>query len=407
MEKRVLFSAFSCLPNRGSEPGVGWNWAVQAARNFDLKVSVLTREKCRSKIEIELSKLGMDNLEFIYVPSSAKLRRLSIYLEYFKWEYDAYRYIKKNYGPSDFDCVWHTTFGNVFLPIWTHKLPYKFIWGPMGGGEYVPKRFYRRFSFKDALPHRLKSLLIMTAHINPVVQNVARQSSLILSRTEETKELIRDPYKDKVVLTLETRMDASSLPESCYHRESFNGGAVHICYTGRLIALKNVKSLVEATVDLLNRGFRVVLHLVGEGPLEDELRVMAGNYVDSGIIFHGSLNREDALSVVASCPIFVFPSLKEGGSWSLLEAMSLGRAIICFDSSGMHEMVNSASAILLPLNNPEDVSSQFELAIERLINNPFLLKKLGEGAQDRARTDFCWDDVKLLTKKVVEEVCGV
>ena len=405
MMKRVLFSAFSCLPNRGSEPGVGWNWAVQAARNPDLNVSVLTREKCRPKIERELSMMGMKNLDFIYVPSSAKLRRLSIYLEYIKWQYDAYKYIKRNYGPDDFDCVWHTTFGNVFLPIWTHKLPYKFIWGPMGGGEHVPKRFYQTFSFKDALPHRIKMMLIRTAHINPVVQDVAKRSCLILSRTEETKALFKDSCKDKVVMTLETRMDASSMPSSCFKCSPIDG-AMHVCYTGRLIALKNVKSLVEATVSLLNSGKRIVLHIVGDGPLEGELRSLAGQYADNGIVFHGQLNREEALAVVASCPVFVFPSLKEGGSWSLLEAMTLGRAIICFDASGMHEMLDDSSAILLPLRKPEDVASQFETALERFANNPMLVKSKGDGARYRARTLFCWDEVRLRTKQVVEKVCG-
>lgn len=404
--KRILFSAFSCLPNRGSEPGVGWNWAIQAARNPELHVCVLTREKCRAKIEPVWSDLGMDNLDFIYVPSSAKLREKSIYLEYIKWQRDAYLYIKKNYGPGDFDCVWHTTFGNVFLPIWTHELPYKFIWGPMGGGEHVPPAFYKAFSFKDSLPHRVKRFLVNTAHINPIVQNVAKRSSLIFARTEETRDLLKEDFKGKTYITLETRMDASSLPFDCLKAGEYKDNRLHICYTGRLIALKNVRSLVEAVVRLLDQGYPLTLHLVGEGPLEAELRELAGGYVQMGeVIFHGQMPREQALSVVATSQIFVFPSLKEGGSWSLLEAMLLGRAIVCFDASGMHEMVDADSAILIPMEGPGEVAAQFEDAVRRLADNPNLVAKLGEGARLRAESNFCWDEVRERVYRTISEVC--
>ena len=44
MKNNILISAFSCLPNRGSEPGIGWNWALSAAKTQN--VYVLTRTKC-------------------------------------------------------------------------------------------------------------------------------------------------------------------------------------------------------------------------------------------------------------------------------------------------------------------------------------------------------------------------
>lgn len=405
--QKLLFSAFSFLPDRGSEPGVGWNWAVRAAQNKDLDVTVLTRSKCRAKVEPAAEKLGLSNLHFIYVPSSAKLREKSIYLEYVAWQHAAYRYMKKNYGPEDFDCLWHTTFGNVFLPIWTHKLPYKFIWGPMGGGEYVRPAFYKSFPFKSSLSHRLKYALLKTAKINPVVQGPAKRAALIYVRTDETKALLRDSYKAKTMITLETRMDESSLPVSCRDVRPFDDGRLHICYTGRLIALKNVDKLLAASASLLDEGVPLTLHLVGEGPLRREMEERFGRHVDSGAIkFHGQLAREEALKIVAACPVFAFPSLKEGGSWSLMEAMVLGRAIICFDGSGMHEMVDESSALLIPMTKPADVESQFKDAIRRLAEEQGLAAVLGDAARARAAGMFCWDDARKKVAYAVEAVCG-
>lgn len=403
---KLLFSAFSCLPDRGSEPGVGWNWAIQAAQNIDLDVTVLTRTKCRKKIEPALEKLGLSNLHFLYVPSSAKLREKSIYLEYVAWQRAAYLYMKKNYGPNDFDCLWHITFGNVFLPIWTHRLPYKFIWGPMGGGEHVRPSFYKAFPFKSSLSHRAKHALIKTSKLNPVVQGPAKKASLILARTDETKALLRDAYKVKTWITLETRMDASSVPSSCHFVKPFEDGRLHICYTGRLIALKNVDKLLSAVSSLLDEGAPITLHLVGEGPLKQELGGAFERHISAGLIrFHGQLSREEALKIVAACPVFAFPSLKEGGSWSLMEAMILGRAIFCFDSSGMHEMVDDSSALLIPMTEPADVEEQFKDAIRRLTEDRKLVTSLGAAARTRAQEIFCWDDARIKVASAVKLVC--
>lgn len=404
---KLLFSAFSCLPDRGSEPGVGWNWAVQAAKNQDLDVTVLTRSKCRRKIEPVFRGLGMNNLHFIYVPSSERLRRISIYLEYVAWQYSAYNYIRMNYDKDDFDCLWHITFGNVFLPIWAHRLPYRFIWGPMGGGEHIPPAFYRSFPVRASVPHRVKLFLIKTARFNPFVQGPAKKASLILARTEETRSLFRKEYLHKTRITLETRMDERSIPQECFTVTPYDDGRLHVCYTGRLIPLKNVDKLLAAVASLIDGGLPIALHLIGGGRLQRDMEFRYKRYVSSGdIMFHGQLPREEALRIVAACQVFAFPSLREGGSWSLMEAMVLGRTIICFDASGMHEMLDRDSALLIPMIEPSEVEMQLRDAIRILAENPGLMSSLGKAARERARSEFCWDEVRARVALTTRAVCG-
>ena len=87
MKNNILISAFSCLPNRGSEPGIGWNWALSAAKTQN--VYVLTRTKCKDKIEKNIPEDLKKNLKFIYCDSSKKMRSISIYLEYIFWQLSA------------------------------------------------------------------------------------------------------------------------------------------------------------------------------------------------------------------------------------------------------------------------------------------------------------------------------
>ena len=47
---KILLSAYACEPGKGSEPGVGWNWAREIA-NRGYEVFVLTRENNKKKIQ--------------------------------------------------------------------------------------------------------------------------------------------------------------------------------------------------------------------------------------------------------------------------------------------------------------------------------------------------------------------
>jgi len=77
---KVLLSAYSCTPNLGSEPGVGWNWARQIAKNNE--VWVITRETNRKSIE---SAEKPKSLHFVYVDSRLPgLNKTKIY--YIIWQ---------------------------------------------------------------------------------------------------------------------------------------------------------------------------------------------------------------------------------------------------------------------------------------------------------------------------------
>src|SRR5690242_12861375 len=89
---KLLMSAYACSPDRGSEPGVGWNRALVAAKDFD--TWVLTEASTYgSAIRQYLEAHGsVDGLTFVYVPRSrlAGFLRRRIGLYYFAlqlWHY--------------------------------------------------------------------------------------------------------------------------------------------------------------------------------------------------------------------------------------------------------------------------------------------------------------------------------
>ena len=91
---KLLLSAYACEPGLGSEPGVGWNSVLQAARFHE--VWVLTREVNRKGIEQANAAAQPARVHFVYIDLPSGLRfwkkgRRGLYLYYYLWQILAYR----------------------------------------------------------------------------------------------------------------------------------------------------------------------------------------------------------------------------------------------------------------------------------------------------------------------------
>jgi hypothetical protein len=106
---KILLSAFTCHPHQGSEPGVGWHWAIEIAK-LGHEVWVLTHTEYQAAIEVALPDFPQINgkLHFLYyhVPTwLAWWRRdqRGIYPYYVLWQWGAYRFVKRIHAQQQFD----------------------------------------------------------------------------------------------------------------------------------------------------------------------------------------------------------------------------------------------------------------------------------------------------------------
>ena len=98
--------------------------------------------------------------------------------------------------------------------------------------------------------------------------------------------------------------------------------------TGLLISRKNLHCFLKAVAKVESN--KVVLILIGQGPLLHSLQVLA-KQLELKVIFTGW--REDVLDILPGCDLFVFPSYLEGLSNSILEAMACGLPCLVSDIS--------------------------------------------------------------------------
>ena len=93
---KVLLSAYACEPNKGSEPGVGWNWLIEIAK-LNHKVTVITRSNNKKSIinKVNYEKEYFRNISFIfcdlpYIFLLLKRKTNLVQPYYFIWQIKAF-----------------------------------------------------------------------------------------------------------------------------------------------------------------------------------------------------------------------------------------------------------------------------------------------------------------------------
>ena len=151
-----------------------------------------------------------------------------------------------------------------------------------------------------------------------------------------------DAYRGKVRIipnALSPRVE-SELARLYQARAQRLAPARRVVALGRLSKEKNYPALLRCAT--LLRGIEIVI--IGGGPEEQELKQEAARLgVESHVRFLGMLERDAALTVLASADVFVQPSIFEGHSLALIEAAKLGLPLVVSDAASQIEAVSADS----------------------------------------------------------------
>jgi glycosyltransferase involved in cell wall biosynthesis len=98
--------------------------------------------------------------------------------------------------------------------------------------------------------------------------------------------------------------------------------------------------------------------------------------------------RNDIPNILANSDMYILPSLIEGMSVSLLEGMASGKACIATKGVGENQYSLGDAGILVKPGSSKEIGE----AVKLLIENPNLMKKLGEKAQEKSK-QFSWDKI--------------
>jgi len=155
------------------------------------------------------------------------------------------------------------------------------------------------------------------------------------------------------------------------------GGSL-LVFTGRLRQVKNLNPLLDALA-LLSADFPAAhLVLVGEGSERGRLEQHAAELgLGERVRFIGGV--DDVRPYLHAADLFVLPSLKEGLSNSMLEAMACGLPVVATAVGGASDLIRPGEngVLLTPAPSPDEIAA----ALRPLLNDPALCREMGRRAR--------------------------
>ena len=178
---------------------------------------------------------------------------------------------------------------------------------------------------------------------------------------------------------------------------NFNGkanysGTIKILHAGRIVGKKGVPDLIKVFQNLTKKYDNIVLYVAGDG---DELsqcqELVTDLKLENKVIFYGRVSHREIQRLMKESDIIVLNSRTddkgdmEGTPVTILEAMSMGKAVVSTKHAGIPYVIKHEVNGLLA---EENSNVELETCLETLIENPKLRESLGKKAVESIHKSF-------------------
>jgi glycosyltransferase involved in cell wall biosynthesis len=390
---RLLLSAYACEPGRGSEPEVGWSWALESARQGH-DVWVITRTNNKTKIETWLLQNPLPNLHFIYwdLPAWARFWKRGlhgVHLYYFLWQIGAFFTAWYYHRKIKFERVHHVTFVSIRQPSFMGLLGIPFIFGPVAGGEKAPYRLRAGYPIHGWIKDALRDVLNALIWVDPFMHLTFLTSQAIYVTSQDTQKLLPPIYQKKSSIHLAIGIQENLIAEAPHQK----GKGLQILYVGNLLYLKGIHLALQAFVNLIQDNADAHLTLIGSGPDANWLQAKTKALgLESHVTWIPYMPREELLKCYQKYDTLLFPSLHDSGGITVLEALAQGLPVTCLDLGGPGHIVNDACGFVIPTTKSDEsfIIRQLASALQQLTDcSPGKWETLSKSSLQRAR-DFVW-----------------
>jgi glycosyltransferase involved in cell wall biosynthesis len=337
---RVLVSAFARSPGGGSERlgggelVLGRNVVHQLARFHH--VTALTHTEHQAAIEESLGRTPNAHLEFRYLALPRWLEGLKnfpggIQFYAYLWQLKACFVARRLHQRHRFDIFHHVTYANDWMASFIGALlPMPYVRGPGGGAQQVPKAFVAGFSRRGRFWERVRSLGQKVLRHDPFFMLGQRRARAILVCTPEALAAIPKRWRHKAQLFPVNGIGSEDLllirageHQSSDGARNDGGKEFRVLSAGKLLQLKAFDLAIRAFAIFAANHPEARLSIAGDGPEFARLEYLIHALrLDAKAKIEKWLPREELLKKMASCEVFIFPSLRDGGGAVVIEAMA-------------------------------------------------------------------------------------
>jgi glycosyltransferase involved in cell wall biosynthesis len=407
--RRILVSAYALSPVLGSESGIGWNICSRLAAYHDVTVlarswnETLWPDDARHREEAERfmrAEGPFPGLAIHFIPSPllsrllqprplVSLRSPFYFQGYAAWQRAAYREAIRLHRERPFDAAHQLTIGTFREPGHLWKLGVPFVWGPISGGEYIPRSYFADFSNHDKVYYALKN---QANHVHRWTKRRSRAAARRAARVFVSSPALHATIADWGCAP-DFMLEAGA-PKWSGRRRCFDGvRPLRLCWIGLHIGRKALPLALRSLAELRARGLGEKIHLtiLGAGPETRNWQALCQQLqVQEMVTWIGQVPFQRVREELDSQDALVSTSLQEGTSNVLLEALAAGLPVICHGIGGMSLAIDESCGVKIPLTDRQTSVRHFADAISRLVASPGLLNRLSEGALRRAEA-LSWD----------------
>lgn len=394
--RRVLVVSATCHPDRGSEPGLGWNWLRHIAAHHEVVAIVGEADGNREAIDRALAANPAlaTRLRFVFVPWFDEPRegisgllwqyyQPIYYRAYRRWMVQAYAEAERLCRTERFDLAHQLTMIGFREPGFPWRLPIPVVWGPVGGVQNVPWRCLPALGGVEACRHLARNVInSIQVRYHPRFRHALAKASTVFAVDSTTQEALRRFHGRESTLVAAALCE----PDHPRRRVRVRGhGPLRLVFSGLHLSRKGLPFALQA-LSQLPASTLWTLDVLGEGIMRASWQQTAQRLgLKDRVTFHGYVAREKVMEIMDRGEVYVFPSLLEGWPTVIAESLSLGMPVVTTDLHGMRDMVTASCGRLVPADSPARIVTGLQRAFSELLDKPDLVTRLSEGAVERAK----------------------
>lgn len=370
--KKVLVSAYACIPDRGSEEGNGWFYSSLISQH-GYKVWCLTRDIGKAEIDKKLKEVSYPNLTFVYVTLPRWIDKafnwglIGMYFHYLYWQWTTLRVARQLNKKHPFDLVHHVSYTSLQLGSFLYKLNRPFIYGPVGGGQEAPesmRHYFKGYWKKEKMRSIVSNLML---RFNPGCYQSVRQADYVLAWNEDTRRMINALGRTERVEKEFGGVGQRFIPADPIFRPLHD--KLELVWVGRLMPRKALELSLHG-LSKVNPKLPVHLTIVGDGEMGKYVPEYIETYqLANRVTWVGKVNYEQVKEYYRNADVFLFTSLRDTGPAQLMEAMAFSLPVVTLDLHGQAELVDNSTGIRVPVTEPERVAADLAKAIEWMYFN--------------------------------------
>ena len=384
MKKRILISAYAISPIKGSEYGAAWDTVTQLAKEHELWVlyGMSDAHMGDTKTLKKYIKANpLPSVTFIEVRAGKLAMAINLlnkwgmgwffYLAYYLWQKQALKAARDIVANVDIDVVHQLGPIGFREPGFLGKLNKPLVWGPIGGlkvldmvlldNKPLPARI--RFSTKNQINY-------VQLRFSHRISEAIFRADVLLAATHDGQQTIFERYGRESYWMPEQGIKGDiEIEQSKFHHIHQQ---VQLVWSGSHIERKNMALCLDALAKVKQKNW--VLHVLGTGPLTDQLKHKAGILgLSAKIVWHGHLNRQAAIDIMSSSHLHIITSIAEDNPAVIFEAMRTGVPTLSLDHCGMADVLCSKCAIKIIVDSHNKMANNIASALDHLLHHPEIL----------------------------------